>query len=176
MTHAPHCSTASASHRKRSDTNSSCVTGTSWTAFDLVLRFSAGDDGVIEGPRWWVRERHRQRRSLEIVPTLPFGSVYVDDEAYVCGPRSVQRAGLPGLMLVAERNLMSLRSDHREFPELLLFARRIGGAGRGRSTCRRMRARRCSRGGRRSRAREPMSGWRFGTRTSKRCSDDVRCW
>lgn len=36
--------------------------------------------GLINLLALWVRERHRQRRILQIVPRLPRGSVYVDDD------------------------------------------------------------------------------------------------
>jgi len=36
--------------------------------------------GLINLLALWVRERHRQRRILQIVPRLPHGSVYVDDD------------------------------------------------------------------------------------------------
>ncbi|MGW1343247.1 hypothetical protein ACWCOV_19495 [Kribbella sp. NPDC002412] len=32
--------------------------------------------------RWWVRERHRHERVLRIVPGLPLGSVYVDEDVH----------------------------------------------------------------------------------------------
>ena len=38
--------------------------------------------GLMSLVRWWVRERHRHERVLRIVPGLPLGSVYVDEDVH----------------------------------------------------------------------------------------------
>jgi hypothetical protein len=49
--------------------------------------------GLINVLALWVREWHRQRRILQIVPRLPHGSVYVDDN--VTGVRAQIGPGRP---------------------------------------------------------------------------------
>ncbi|MFC0623399.1 hypothetical protein [Kribbella deserti] len=49
--------------------------------------------GLINLLALWVRERHRQRRILSIVPRLPPGSVFVDDN--VAGVRAQIGPGQP---------------------------------------------------------------------------------